>query len=155
MVSRVVKLPAERSPGNQVRRAHRCFDRLLADFLTPHGLRPGFWYYLRVLWRQDGLTQKELSDQTHVAETTTVTMLASMEAAGLIERRRNGADRRRVNIFLTRKARALEPILIPYAIEINAIATAGIPKDRVQVCLDVLRRMSENMLQFERSAECE
>jgi DNA-binding MarR family transcriptional regulator len=118
-------------------------------YLAPHGLGPGFWYYLRVLWDEDGLTQRELSERTHVVETTTVTMLAAMEAAGLIERRRNHADRRKINVFLTNKGRALEAALIPHAVEINAIATAGIPKEQVRVCLDVLRRMSANLLRFE------
>ncbi|MBL8549270.1 MAG: winged helix-turn-helix transcriptional regulator [Hyphomonadaceae bacterium] len=133
-----------------MRKAYRHFDRLLTLFFSPRGLKPGYWYYLRVLWLQDGLTQKELSDLTNVMETTTVTMLAGMEADGLIERRRNKDDRRKVNVSLTRKGRALEDELMPYAIEINSIATAGIAKERVQTCLAVLSQMADNMARFEK-----
>ncbi|EQB11145.1 MarR family winged helix-turn-helix transcriptional regulator [Sphingobium lactosutens] len=139
------QLDPEESLGYQVRRCHRRFDRLLNAYLSRHGLKSGFWYYLRVLWLGEGVTQKYLSDMTNVAENTTVTMINGMVAQGLVERTRDASDRRKLRIFLTDRARALEQEMMQYAIDINQVALAGIDPQEVEICASVLRRMSANL----------
>ena len=138
-------LPPERSLGNQVRRCHRMFDRLLGAYLSRHKLNSGFWYYLRALGIEDGLTQKRLSDITNVTETTTVTMIELMIKSGLIVRTRDPRDRRKLRVSLTRRGRELHDKLLPYAFEINAIASSGIERTELETCLSVLTRMSANL----------
>ncbi|MFB0614282.1 MarR family winged helix-turn-helix transcriptional regulator [Aurantiacibacter poecillastricola] len=135
------------SAGYQVRRAHRRFDRLLSAFLSQHGLKTGHWYYLRVLWNEDGVTQKYLSDMTNVAENTTATLINSMVQEGLVTRQRDPHDRRKFAILLTERGRALESELMGYAAQINAIAGAGIDQTEIDTCLSVLERMSGNLAQ--------
>ena len=138
-------LPPDRSLGFQVRRCHRAFDRALNANLAPAGLTSGFWYFLRALWQEDGATQKRLAQLNNVTEPTTVATLAAMGRLGLVERVRNAADRRKINVFLTPTADALKAELMPYARRINEAASAGIPKDDLETCLRVLKRMSENL----------
>lgn len=138
-------LPPERSLGYQVRRCHRMFDRTLSARLASHDLNSGFWYYLRALWMQDGVTQKELSDVTNVAENTTVTMINLMIKRGLVTRTRDIKDRRKLRISLTPKGRRLQPELFHYAFEINDVAAAGIPSSQIETCLSVLARVSDNL----------
>jgi DNA-binding MarR family transcriptional regulator len=138
-------LPPERSLGNQVRRCHRMFDRLLSAYLSRHNLNSGFWYYLRALGIEGGLTQKRLSDITNVTETTTVTMIELMIKSGLVVRSRDPRDRRKLRVSLTRRGRELHDKLLPYALEINAMASAGIDRTEVETCLSVLMRMSANL----------
>lgn len=141
-------LPPERSLGNQVRRAHRMFDRLLGAYLSRHDLNSGFWYYLRALWNEDGLTQKQLSDITNVTETTTVTMIDMMAKRGLVVRTRDTEDRRKLRVSLTPRGRTLHDELIHYAFEINSIASAGIAREEIETCLTVLGHLSNNLQQF-------
>ena len=49
------------SLGYLVRDANRAFQRLLERRISPHGVTRGQWYFLRVLWEEDGLSQRELS----------------------------------------------------------------------------------------------
>jgi len=128
-----------------VRRCHRRFDRLLSYCLAPHGVKNGFWYYLRVLWIRDGVTQKYLSDMANVSENTTVSMVAAMEHSGFVERRRDDADRRKIIVTLTDKGRRAERQLIGNVGEINDIATRGIDQTELDACARVLTRMSENL----------
>ena len=53
-------LPLEKSVGYQVRMTDRALQRYLHAKIGPHGVTLGMWY-LRILWREDGLTQRELS----------------------------------------------------------------------------------------------
>lgn len=133
------------SAGYQVRRCHRKFDRLLTAYLSRHGLKTGFWYYLRVLWIEDGVSQKYLSDMTNVAENTTASILNSMAQEGLITRERNAHDKRKFDVCLTKKGRALESELMGYAAKINAIASEGIDPEEIERCLVVLGKMSANL----------
>ena len=126
------KLDPELSLGYQVRRCHRRFDRLLSAYLAKHELKTGFWYYLRVLWLRDGVTQKYLSDMTNVTENTTVAMI-------------NAMLRRKLRITLTDHGRALEKELMQYAIDINKVAVAGIEPREVEICRSVLERISANL----------
>jgi MarR family transcriptional regulator, organic hydroperoxide resistance regulator len=137
------------SPGKsvafQIRRAHLAFDRLLTMRLNRHGIKSGFWHYLRALWIEEGLTQKRLSQITHVTEVTTVSLLNDMTHRGLIQRERDTADRRQVFVSLTPKGRALKKRLLPYASELNKIAIRGIPKEDVERCLAVFSKMASNL----------
>lgn len=134
-----------RSFGFAVRRAHRAFDRALHRRLARHGVAPGNWYYLRALWDEDGLTQKQLSDRTGVAENTTAVMIAAMMKDGLVTRTRSTDDKRKWRIALTPHAWALREELFPYVAEVNGIAGAGIAAKQQALFLDVIERMAANL----------
>ena len=88
------EFPPAESSGYLVRDAHRAFQRLLEKRIAA-GLKRGQWYFLRVLWTEDGLSQRELSTRVGMMEPTTVIALRSMEKAGLIRRVRSTDDKRR------------------------------------------------------------
>ena len=81
--------PPDQSVGYLVREAHRAFLRALSARVSRHGVSIGMWYFLRALWEEDGLTQRELSRRVKMMEPTTATALESMERCGLISRTRN------------------------------------------------------------------
>ena len=81
-----VKYPPESSVGYLLRDTHRAFSRILQASIAPWGVTMGMWYFLRALWDEDGLTQRELSRRVGMMEPTTVSALNHMERRGLIER---------------------------------------------------------------------
>ena len=138
-------LPPERSLGFQVRRCYRAFDRLLNARLAREGYSSGFWYFLRALWMEDGATQRRLARLTNVSEPTAMNVLAAMERLGLITRVRNGDDRRKINVFLTPRAKGLQRDLRPIAVGLNEVAAAGLSEEDLAICLTVLKKMSDNL----------
>jgi DNA-binding MarR family transcriptional regulator len=78
------------------------------------------------LWDQDGLTQKELSRRVHIEEPTTTRTLDRMERDGLVRRQRNPRNRRQVKVYLTERGAALKDELVPYALDVNTVATHGL-----------------------------
>lgn len=144
-MSKRLNLPPEKSIAFQIRRAHLAFDRLLTARLSRHGIKAGFWHYLRALWIKDGVTQKRLSQVTNVTEVTSVSLLNDMSENGLVRRERGTEDRRQVLVTLTPKGRALEPTLLPYAVELNRLAVRGIPKEDIDTCLAVLAKIATNL----------
>ena len=138
-------LPQHESDGYLVRDAHRAFQRLLEKRITPHGVTRGQWYFLRVLWTEDGLSQRELSERVGMMEPTTVIALRSMENAGFIRRVRSKEDRRKTHVWLTPKAKRMRDGLLTLAREINAQADAGIAAEDIAVFRRVVAQMTKNL----------
>lgn len=141
MTRRLPALPLEESLGFQLRDANRLMQRALAARIQPRGVAPGAWYFLRVLWEEDGLTQRELASRIGMQEPTAVIALRGMEEAGWITRDRSAEDRRKVHIRLTPAGRALRETLLPVAREVNTLATAGLSESETTTLLALLRRV--------------
>jgi MarR family transcriptional regulator, organic hydroperoxide resistance regulator len=138
-------LPQHESDGYLVRDAHRAFQRLLEKRIAPHGVTRGQWYFLRVLWTEDGLSQRELSARVGMMEPTTVIALRSMEKAGLIRRVRSRDDRRKTHVLLTPKAKRMRADLLTLARGINEQADQGIAHDDIAAFRRVIAQMTKNL----------
>ncbi|MGH6671547.1 MAG: MarR family winged helix-turn-helix transcriptional regulator [Xanthobacteraceae bacterium] len=146
----MVEFPPQFSSGHLVRDAHRAFQRLLERRIAAYGVTRGQWYFLRVLWTHDGLSQRELSARVGMMEPTTVIALRSMEKAGLISRVRSDEDRRRVRVLLTAKAKRLRNELLGVARGITDIAETGIAAHDLAGFRQVVARMTANLDRVER-----
>jgi DNA-binding MarR family transcriptional regulator len=142
-------LPPALSSGYLVRDAHRAFQRVLERRIARFGVTRGHWYFLRVLWIEDGLTQRELSARVGMMEPTTVIALRGMERAGLVRRVRSREDARRAHVWLTPLGRRLERALLPVARDIVREAEQGIGRRAVAVFRAVIARMTENLDRLE------
>jgi DNA-binding MarR family transcriptional regulator len=147
---RAADFPPRLSSGHLVRDAHRAFQRLLERRIAPYGVTRGQWYFLRVLWTTDGLSQRELSARVGMMEPTTVIALRSMEKAGLIRRMRSGDDRRKVHVLLTAKAKRLRNELLDVARTITDEAEEGISVRDFASFRRVIARMTANLDRIER-----
>ncbi len=144
------EFPPRLSSGYLVRDAHRAFQWLLERRIAPYGVTRGQWYFLRVLWIDDGLSQRELSARVGMMEPTTVIALRSMEKAGLIQRERSDDDRRKVRVLLTAKAKRLRNELLGVARGITDAAEEGIAARDLAAFRRVIARMTENLDRIER-----
>lgn len=133
------------SMGYLCRVGFRRFAKALENRTLAHGVSSGQWRFLRVLWRGDGITQRDLSRRVDMREPTTVVALKGLERRGFVVRRKDTDDRRKVLVFLTPKARALHDKLIPYVAEVHRIASRGIDKADIAVARKVLLAMGQNL----------
>lgn len=132
-----------------VKDATRALLRALQMRLTAHEVSLGHWTFLRILWEQDGLTQRELSDRAGVMEPTTFSALNAMEKLGYVVRRQVPENRRKVFVHLTPKGRLLKQKLVPLAEEVNRIAVAGVKPEQVAAARETLLAIIENLARNE------
>jgi len=137
--------PPIESAGYLVRDAHRAFQKLLEKRIAAHGISRGQWYFLRVLWIEDGLSQRELSGRVGMMEPTTVIALRSMEKAGLIRRSRSSEDKRVTNVWLTAKAKRMREQMLLLARAINEVAGQGVSREEFDAFRRAITRMTENL----------
>ncbi len=141
-------VPSDRL-AHLVRDAARALVRSLSVRLAEHQVSFGHWAFLRVLWVDDGLNQRELSERADVMEPTTFSAIKTMERLGYVVRRQHAGDRKKVFIYLTRKGRLLKERLVPLAEDVNKIAVEGIAPEHVAITRAALLAMIENVARDE------
>lgn len=135
----------DNSIGYLARIVFRSFSRLLERGTLTHDVSAGQWRFLRQLWREDGITQRELSERVGMREPTTVVALKGLEKAGFITRKKTTDDRRKTFIYLTPHAKKLELILAPMNAEVHEVATRGLSDAEVETLQSLLRRVIDNL----------
>jgi DNA-binding MarR family transcriptional regulator len=129
-----------------VKDAARSFLRSLQARLVQHEVSLGHWTFLRILWEQEGLTQRELSQEAGVMESTTLVALRAMEAAGYVERRQLPGNKKNIHVFLTDKGKRLKKKLVPLAEQVNQLALSGLKDSDVATTRRTLLLMLDNLL---------
>lgn len=100
------------------------------------------WRTLTTLSRNEGLNQGGLADLLEVEPITLCRMIDRLEESGLVERRRDPADRRAWLLFLTDKSRPLLDDLKVLGQEMFEQALAGIDdndRGRLTTLLNTIR----------------
>ena len=128
-----------------VRLVAKGFSRCLQIRLAKHGISFGHWTYLRVLWEQDGITQRDLSVRLGLMEPTVHSALTKMLKTGLIRREQKDGNRKQNYIYLSEAGRSLRAELEPLAVEVNEVASEGVPDDLVDQLRSALIQMYENL----------
>lgn len=86
---------------------NRIFERILAE-KNIDAFNGAQGRILYVLWQEDGVPIKIISEKSGLAITSLTTMLERMEKNGLISRKADEADKRKTLLFLTDKAKELK-----------------------------------------------
>lgn len=136
-----------------VKDAARAMVRGLQMRLAQHEVSFGHWAFLRILWETDGLTQKELSDETGTTTPTTFSAVSAMEKLGYVERRYAPDNRKNTHVFLTSRGKALKGKLVPLAEEVNEISVNGLKATEINVARKVLLTIIENMARDEAESD--
>lgn len=130
-----------------VKSAFRETSRALQERLAAHGVQYGHWTLLRVLWKADGLTQRQLAEQAGVAEPSALTALRQMEELGLVTRQKVAGNQRQVRVFVTSKGASLRDDSVGAAEEVNRLALEGLSRDEVASARRVLIAIVDNLQQ--------
>ncbi len=138
------RLPNEDLAG-KIREVHRQFGRVLQQRIGELGLTLGTWYFLRALWEEDGLSQRELSHRIGTMEPTTVSALNAMERLGLVRRERDPHDKRRRRVFLTDHGRSLKDEALGLLDELDRQALAGFSKAEAEQLHGLLGGVLRNL----------
>ena len=100
---------------------------------------------LYILWQEDGISIKALSDRCGLAVTSLTTMLERMERQGLIRRESDSRDKRRTLLFLTDRARALRTDYDAVSDQMGALYYRGFTEDEIRQFEESLQRIQRNL----------
>ncbi len=127
------------------RLAFRSFRRRMEREMVAHGVSPGQWRFLRQLWHDNGICQRQLAERLALSEATATVTLRELEKKKLIERRRNAGNRRELLVFLTPGGRALQDVLLPITRDVHILATQEMSAVEVTTLARLLHRLVANL----------
>ena len=100
---------------------------------------------LYVLWQEDGLPIRALSDRCGLAITSLTTMLERMEKQGLITRLQDTKDKRKTLLYLTDKAHELKQDYDSVSLRMGQIYYQGFSEEEIVRFEGYLDRISRNL----------
>jgi MarR family transcriptional regulator, transcriptional regulator for hemolysin len=109
------------------------------------GLTRAQWSVLAHLSRQEGLNQSALADILEIEPITLARLLDRLEAARLVERRPDPADRRARLLYLTAPARPLLDDMRALGAATREEALCGISEAARERLIDTLQSMKKNL----------
>ena len=115
----------QNSVGYIVNVAARLANSNLSDHIEDLGLNPAQIPLLFWLLEEDGITQKELCDRTHIEQPSVAFALANMEKKGLIVRGRSTDDRRKYKIYTSKSMKGLAVEIHKRALNSNKEVFSG------------------------------
>ncbi len=128
-----------------VRQLARDFQNCLEERIQPYGVNHGFWAYLRELWEEDGVSQRDLSERVGLSGPTTNSVVKRMVVADLVELCPIVEGKPRMLVHLTDRGRSLRGVLEPLAEEVNTIAVRDMSSDETDILRTFLLKMLSNL----------
>jgi len=115
--------------------------------LKAHGINMTFEMLevMSVLWKNDGINQQELADQTLKDKSSMTYLIDNLVKRKLVQRMEDDNDRRNKLIYLTEEAKVLQKEICPWVSEVYGIATVDLNAADLQDSLSVFNKMIENL----------
>lgn len=110
------------------------------------------WHVLWVLSRRQGCNQSELADELDVEDISLCRMVDRLQQAGLVERRRDPADRRAWRLHMTDAGVRLSGVAEGIGGEVVAEALDGFTPAEAHTLCAALERVRENLAARRRAA---
>lgn len=129
-----------RTLGNTVRTVRARVDRSLQRV----GLRLGQFQVLSHLWKEDGLTPRDIAARLDVEMPTVTRTVQRMVRDGLVRREAHQSDARSVRIYLTKRGSELEPVLEEILERETEHALRGFSAEDRHALVRMLDRIIEN-----------
>lgn len=115
--------------------------------LKAHGINMTFEMLevMSVLWKNDGINQQELADQTLKDKSSMTYLIDNLVKRKLVQRVEDDNDRRNKLIYLTEEAKVLQKEICPWVSEVYGIATVDLNAADLKDSLSVFNKMIENL----------
>jgi DNA-binding MarR family transcriptional regulator len=103
------------------------------------------WFPLRVLHRNEGLTQRELGRYLGYGDARAGVIVGVLLRRKLVSRRQSSQDKRRIDLYLTPAGRKMAQQIVRQSTAINARIVSGFSATEVQTLKALLLRVHENL----------
>ncbi|HEY1957050.1 MAG TPA: MarR family transcriptional regulator [Polyangiaceae bacterium] len=127
-------------------RTAKTYLRLSNLGLAELGLQQGQDALLRYVWARDGLPQSELVGCLSVEPPTVTKMLARLEKAGFVKRRRDPRFKKQWRVYLTAKGKQIEKDVQAHWTRMEARATHGLTAAEKRSFIETAARVRSNLI---------
>jgi len=135
------------SPMKIIGEVDKTFTYLLNRQIKKHGLdlTAEQCCVLFCLWKNDGLNQNEIAEQTYKDKTTISRHIHHLMEKGFVKRAILESDKRNRLIFLTKSGKELKSITLEIIKDVESKIYIGVSNDEQQVFMSILNRVICNL----------
>lgn len=112
------------------------------------GIHPSQFPILAELDKNDGCTQRELSERLSVAPPTVAVSMKRLESAGFVTRETDSADARNTRVYITESGRAAAANALKNIWHSAQIQFSGFSEEELDGMLGYLRRMRDSLEKY-------
>ena len=98
------------------------FRNSLESLMDEIGLHGGQVYILNELWESDGQSQADIMKSLGVSAPTITKMISSLVSSSFIQTKKCKNDGRITRVYLTKKGKVIEPLVLSQWVKIEEIA---------------------------------
>ena len=117
------------------------------QMLSKIGVTEQQWRVMRVLDERGRMDPKEIAEAACLLNPSLTRIMQLLEKKGLIARKGNPEDRRRVHVEITAAGRDMLVAAQPESLEIAEKLRARVGQDKLDELLDLLNSLAENGLE--------
>ncbi|MED4602063.1 MarR family transcriptional regulator [Paenibacillus validus] len=127
---------------------YRTGQMYIGSRLKEHDIGKGQYMFLSALYKQDGLSQEELSDYLMIDKGTTAKALKKLEEQGYVSREVRDDDKRFYRVFLTPKALEIKDEVRSVLADWRSLLTSGFTEEEKEAAIALLDKMGHNAARF-------
>jgi len=123
---------------------HRYGHIYVGKELKEYNISKGQYIFLNALYKQEGISQEQLSDYLKIDKGTTAKAIKKLEEEEYVIRKIDAKDKRAYNIYLTEKAIKIKPVVRKAMTDWIDILYSGFSEEEKELSLALLEKMGEN-----------
>ena len=124
---------------------YRNLQSILNAKLKDIAIQSGQHDFFYVISKNEGITQKELSEYLHIGKSTTTKAVKHMIHHGYVRKVKDEKDRRYARLYLTEAGKAVAPRLEATFKELIGITTKNMSQQEIDQAIAFLNRILKNV----------
>ncbi len=130
--------------GKYISQIYRKGRAFMSKSLTEYDMGFGQMMFLLQLYKQDGISQEELSEMLNIDKGTTARAVKKLEEEGFLTREKDEFDKRAYKIYLTDKSKEKEDDVCNVLQEWENILTENITEEEKDTLINILKKICIN-----------
>lgn len=125
----------------------RNIQSILNSKLSNMSIQSGQHDFFYVISKNEGITQKDLSEKLNIGKSTTAKAVKQLMKQGYIYRKKDEEDKRFERLFLTESGKEIAPQVSKIFQEVIDITTRGLTGEEIEVVESLLNKILNNVLE--------
>lgn len=135
--------------GKYIGEIHRASNMYFSKKFSKFGIGTGQYLFLLNLYKRDGVTQEEITEELKLDKATTARAIKKLEDEGYVTRVKKDNDKRAYRLELTEKAEEIKKEVYRILDEWESEVTNCLADEEAQELMYLLDKLSKKLFNYE------
>ena len=130
--------------GRYISQSHRKSNSFITKEVSKFGIGSGQIMFLVQLYKKDGISQEELSENLSIDKATTCRAIKKLEEEDFLIKVKDKKDKRAYKLYLTQKSKDIKDKIENVLYKCEKSISDDLSKEEVEVLLNLLKKICIN-----------